>query len=126
QQQPFPPYERFPETVAASRKEGPLHAHPGQEVVTYVLEGTVDPEYGAGVHDNLTPGSILVLTASQEVRHALTMEKGHTARWLSIVARLPGLTGLAPSSLKIRTPESAPVGSDGAARTSLIGPNGAV
>src|SRR5947199_7647764 len=43
-----------------------------------------------------------------------------------MLARLPGLTRLAPSSLKIRTPESAHVGSDGAARTSLIGPNGAV
>jgi len=126
EKEPFLPFERFAESVATSRKKGDLHAHLGQEVVTYVLEGTVDHEYGAGVHDNLTPGSILVLTASQEVRHALTMEKGRTARWLSIVARLPGLTGLAPSSLKIRTPESAPVGSDGAARTSLIGPNGAV
>ncbi|TLZ94433.1 MAG: hypothetical protein E6J95_04065 [Methanobacteriota archaeon] len=126
EREPFLPFERFAESVATSRKKGDLHAHLGQEVVTYVLEGHIEHEYGAGVHDNLTEGSILVLTASDEVRHALTMEKGHTARWLSIVSRLPEHAEPAPSSLKIRTPKPSPVGSDGAARTSLIGPNGAV
>src|SRR5437762_12029058 len=102
EKEPFLPFERFAESVATSRKKGDLHAHLGQEVVTYVLEGTVDHEYGAGVHDTLTPGAILALTASEEVRHALTMEKGHTARWLSIVAGLPAPAASAPPSLTIR------------------------
>jgi redox-sensitive bicupin YhaK (pirin superfamily) len=124
----FLPFERFAESVATSRKKGELHAHTGQEVVTYVLEGYIDHEYGAGVHDNLTQGSVLLLTAPapDEVRHALTMERGRTARWLSIVARLPPLAEPATPSLKIKTPASAPVGSDGTVRVPLIGPNGAV
>ena len=69
EREPFLPFERFAESVATSRKKGDLHAHLGQEVVTYVLEGHIEHEYGAGVHDNLTEGSILVLTASDEVRH---------------------------------------------------------
>src|SRR5437762_12642369 len=110
EKEPFLPFERFAESVATSRKKGDLHAHLGQEVVTYVLECTVDHEYGAGVHDNLPPGSILVLTASQAVRHAQTMEKEHTGRWLSLDASFPVLSGFAASSLKIRTPKAARIG----------------
>src|SRR5438876_12031546 len=87
EREPFLPFERFAESVATSRKKGDLHAHLGQDDVTYILECTVDHEYGAGVHDDLTPASILVLTAAVEVRRARSMEKWHTLGWLSRVAR---------------------------------------
>jgi len=35
EKEPFLPFERFAESVATSRKKGDLHAHLGQEVVTY-------------------------------------------------------------------------------------------
>ena len=120
----FLPFQRFAESMATSRKKGELHSHIGEEVITYVLEGYIDHEDGSGNHASLTQGSLLVLTARDEARHALRMERGRTARWLSIVVRLPA-AGEAPStSLQVMTPERASVGSDGTIRTSLVGPNG--
>ena len=120
----FLPFQRFAESMATSRKKGELHSHVGEEVITYVLEGYIDHEDGSGNHASLTQGSLLVLTARDETRHALRMERGRTARWLSIVVRLPA-GGEAPSAaLQVLTPERPSVGSDGTIRTALIGSNG--
>src|SRR5207253_9146887 len=88
-EQPFLPFQRFAESMATSRRKGEMHPHHGEEVIQYVREGYIDHEDGSGTHTSLTEGSLLVLTARNEVQHALRMERGRTARWLSIVVRLP-------------------------------------
>src|SRR5207247_9681543 len=52
------------------------------------------------------------------------MERGRTARWLSIVVRLPVTTEAPSTSLQILTASRPPAGSDGTVRTSLVGSNG--
>src|SRR3989442_4872258 len=117
----FLPFQRFAESMATSRKKGELHSHVGEEVITYVLEGYIDHEDGSGNHASLTQGSLLVLTARDEVQHALRMERGRTARWLSIVVGLPVTTAAPSTSLQILTATRPPVGSDGTVPTSLLG-----
>jgi len=121
---PFLPFQRFAESMATSRKKGELHSHVGEEVFAYVLEGYIDHEDGSGHHASLTEGSLLALTARDEIRHALRMERGRTARWLSIVVRLPVATDAPPASLQIMAPERPPAGSDGTIRTPLVGSKG--
>src|SRR5207247_7931175 len=104
--------------------QGDLHQRQGEEVSQHVLEGYIDHEDGAGTHTSLTEGSLLVLTARNEVQHALRMERGRTARWLSIVVRLPVTTEAPSTSLQILNASRPPVGSDGQARPSLVGSNG--
>ena len=85
EQGPFPPFDRFAETVATKRIQVGLHPHLAEEVVAYVLDGYVHHEDG-GTHTVLSPGSVLVVTAHQEIRHELTMQpsqEGRSARWQS-------------------------------------------
>lgn len=81
-------------------------------------------EDAKGEHVPLGPGSLIVLSAHEEVRHALSMEKGRTARWLSIVVRLPWHTEPPATSLQVLTPERPAAGADGTVRTPLIGASG--
>jgi redox-sensitive bicupin YhaK (pirin superfamily) len=110
--------------MATSRKKGELHSHVGEEVFAYVLEGYIEHEDGSGNHASLTQGSLLALTARDEIRHALRMERGRTARWLSIVVQMPARTQAPSAPLQVMTPERPPVGSDGTVRTALVGSNG--
>ena len=119
EQGPFPPFDRFAETVATRRMQVGLHPHLAEEVVAYVLDGSVHHEDGAGTHTVLFPGSVLVVTAHQEIRHELTMQptqEGRSARWLSIVLRLPWHTEAPPTSIQIK--ESL----DGTIQRPVVGP----
>src|SRR5436309_2578645 len=105
EQGPFPPFDRFADTVANARVQRGLHEHLAEEVVTYVLDGQVHHEDGAGQHTVLRPGSVLLVTADQEIRHELTMQpsqEGRAARWLSIVLRLPWHTQAPVTSVQIK------------------------
>ena len=100
EQGPFPPFDRFAESVATSRMQAGLHPHLAEEVVAYVLDGYVHHEDGTGNHTVMNPGSVLVVTAHQEIRHELTMQpsqEARSARWLSIVLRLPWHTEPPPT-----------------------------
>src|SRR5947209_7602773 len=101
----FPPFDRFAETVATRRIQVGLHPHLAEEVVAYVLDGYVHHEDGRGTHTVLSPGSVLVVTAHDEIRHELTMQpsqEGRAARWLSIVLRLPWHTQAPVTSVQIK------------------------
>src|SRR5256885_13288430 len=50
EQGPFPPFDRFAETVATRRIQLGLHPHLAEEVVTYVIDGLVHHEDGSGNH----------------------------------------------------------------------------
>jgi len=66
-EQPFLPFQRFAESMATSRRKGEMHPHLGEEVIQYVLEGYIDHEDGSGNHTSLTEGSLLVLTARDQI-----------------------------------------------------------
>jgi redox-sensitive bicupin YhaK (pirin superfamily) len=121
EQGPWLPYERFAETIATSRKiEGP-HPHEAEELLVYVLEGFVDHAYD-GKHETLSEGSIVVLTAHDEIRHELVMQKGRSARWLSIVLRIPWHTEKLPTAVVTRTVGDPIAGSDGTLQRPVVGP----
>ena len=61
EQGPFPPFDRFAESVATSRMQAGLHPHLSEEVVAYVLDGYVRHEDGTGNHTVMNPGSVLVV-----------------------------------------------------------------
>jgi len=124
EQGPFPPFDRFAETVATKRIQVGLHPHLAEEVVAYVLDGYVHHEDG-GTHTVLSPGSVLVVTAHQEIRHELTMQpsqEGGSARWLSIVLRLPRHTEAPPTSIQIKDAGDATESLDGTMRRPVVGP----
>src|SRR6266480_204501 len=105
EQGPFPPFDRFADTVANARVQRGLHEHLAEEVVAYVLDGQVHHEDGAGEHTVLRPGSVLLVTAHEQIRHELTMQpsqEGRAARWLSIVLRLPWHTQAPVTSVQIK------------------------
>src|SRR2546430_3916262 len=125
EQGPFPPFDRFAESVATTRMEAGLHPHLAEEVVAYVLDGYVRHEDGTGNHTVLNPGSVLVVTAHQEIRHELTMQpsqEARSARWLSIVLRLPWHTEPPPTSIQIKDAGEATESIDGTVRRPVIGP----
>jgi len=125
EQGPFPPFDRFAETVATRRIQVGLHPHLAEEVVTYVIDGLVHHEDGSGNHTVLNPGSVLVVTAHEEVRHELTMQpsqEGRSARWLSIVLRLPWHTEAPPTSVQIKDAGDATESIDGTVRRPVVGP----
>jgi redox-sensitive bicupin YhaK (pirin superfamily) len=105
EQAPFPPFDRFADTVAKARVERGLHPHLAEEVVAYVLDGQVHHEDDSGHHTVLRPGMVLLITAHEEVRHDLTMQpsqEGRGARWLSMVLRLPWHTQAPVTSLQMK------------------------
>src|SRR5438128_8849961 len=91
-EQPFLPFQRFAESMATSRRKGEMHPHIGEEVIQYVLEGYIDHEDGSGNHTSLTEGSILVLTAQDEVQHAIRKDRGLTYILHTIVENKPETT----------------------------------
>ncbi len=122
---PFLPFERFGETLAKNRMEVGLHPHEGQEVVTYVLEGYVHHEDAAGHHADLSAGSVLVVTAHEEIRHRLTLqprEEGHGARWLSVVLRMPWHTEAPMTSIQVKQAGEPEESADGTTRLPVVGP----
>jgi len=124
EQGPFPPFDRFAETVATRRMQLGLHSHLAEEVVTYVLDGSVHHEDGGGTHTVLSPGSVLVITAHQEIRHELTLQptqEGRSARWLSIVLRLPWHTEAPPTSIQIKDAGDATESLDGTIQRPVVG-----
>ena len=126
EQGPFPPFDRFAETVATRRQETGLHPHLAEEVLVYVLDGYVHHEDGGGSHTVLTPGSVLVVTAHEEIRHELTMQpaqQDRTARWLSIVLRLPWHTEAPPTSIQIRDAGDATESLHGIVQRPVVGPD---
>jgi quercetin 2,3-dioxygenase len=126
QQGPWLPFERFAETIATARKKVGLHDHKEEEVVVYVLEGSVDHEDGQGLHTALGKNSILLLTAKGELHHELGMQKGRVARWISIVLRLnPGAAPLPTSTQVGVVPKTAPA-ADGTTTRRLVGPGSLV
>src|SRR6266566_3910927 len=127
EQGPFPPFDRFAETVTTRRMQVGLHPHLAEEVVAYVLDGSVHHEDGAGTHTVLFPGSVLVVTAHQEIRHELTMQptqEGRSARWLSIVLRLPWHTEAPPTSIQIKDAGDATESRDGTMHQMACAPGG--
>src|SRR5439155_17739558 len=118
EQNPIPTLDRFDETVAKKRIQVGLHPNLAEEFVAYVLDGYVHHEDG-GTHTVLSPGSVLVVTAHQEIRHELTMQpsqEGGSARWLSIVLRLPWHTEAPPTSIQIKDAGDATESLDGTMR----------
>jgi len=122
EQGPWLPFERFAETMTTSRTKLGRHAHQAQEVVIYLVEGEVDHMDGSCRRDGLTPGSVAVLTAHEEISHDLEMLKGKRARWLSVVIRLPWHTEPPPTAIQIKTAGDATEGSDGTIQKPVVGP----
>lgn len=122
EQGPWLPVERFGETMATSRKKEGRHPHVAEEVVAYVLEGFVDHEYDGGKSETLTSGSVLVLTAHDEIHHELVMKQGRSARWLSIVLRAPSHTNRIPTSVVVRSAGDPIEAADGSIQRPVVGP----
>jgi redox-sensitive bicupin YhaK (pirin superfamily) len=119
---PWLPFERFAETMTTSRSKLGRHSHQAEEVVIYLVEGEVDHMDGSGRREALTPGSVAVLTAHEEVSHDLEMLKGKRARWLSVVVRLPWHTEPPPTAIQVKMAGDATEQSDGTIQRPIVGP----
>src|SRR5213593_2873787 len=121
-QGPWLPIERFAETMTTSRTKLGRHPHQAEEVLIYMVEGEVDHVDGSGRRDALTPGSVAVLTAHEEISHDLEMLEGKRARWLSVVIRLSWHTEPPPTSIQIKMAGDPAEGSDGTVQRPVVGP----
>lgn len=121
-QGPWLPFERFAETMTTARTKIERHNHQAEEVFMYVLDGEIQHIDGSGRHDDLTPGSIAVLTAHEQMSHEMVAVQGKRARWLSIVVRLPWHTDPPPTSLQVKGPSDAKEAADGSVQRAVIGP----
>jgi len=119
---PWLPFERFAETMTTSRSKLGRHSHQAEEVVIYLVEGEVDHVDDSGRREGLTPGSVAVLTAHEEISHDLEMLKGKRARWLSVVVRLPWHTEPPPTAIQIKTAGDPIEESDGTVQRPVLGP----
>jgi len=108
--------------MTTSRSKLGRHSHQAEEVVIYLVEGEVDHMDAAGRRESLTPGSVALLTAHEEISHDLEMLKGKRARWLSVVVRLPWHTEPPPTTVQIKTAGDATEGSDGTVQKPVVGP----
>src|SRR2546427_12581272 len=70
---PWLPFERFAETMTTSRSQLGRHSHQAEEVGIYLVEGEVDHVDDSGRREGLTPGSVAVLTAHEDISHDLGM-----------------------------------------------------
>ncbi len=81
------------EALAESRVDGggtsDPHAHELEEVVNYVLEGTVIHRDHAGASRELPNGSVARLSTRSARRHDILATVGTRARWISLSVRLP-------------------------------------
>lgn len=121
-QGPWLPFERFSETMTTARTKLGRHPHQTQEVLIYMVEGEVDHVDGSGKREALTPGSVAVLTAHEEISHDLEMLRGKRARWLSVVIRMPWHTEPPPTKVQIKTAGAATEQSDGTVQKPVVGP----
>ncbi len=122
----FDPYLRIAESIGTSRKDPVLHAHLWEEVAMVVLEGAVEHLVSEGQRSVLDQGTVLVATAGREIRHGFRVDKGRTARWLSVVTRLGGAASTSSIAIGILPERSEDPGPEGAVVRELVGPNAAV
>jgi quercetin 2,3-dioxygenase len=93
-QGPWLPFLRFAETRTTRAENDPGgHPHRREEVMNYILEGHVDYEDDLGHRSLLGPGTVVLLTARDEVRHNLIANSDSPARWLSVVVECPPSSG---------------------------------
>ncbi len=116
------PFDRFAESMTTSLTRVERHPHQAEEVVMYLLEGEIRHVDNGGKSQALTAGSTAVLTAHDEVFHALETVQGHRARWLSIVVRLPWHTEPPATSLQIKGLSDTTEASDGTVHRPVVGP----
>jgi redox-sensitive bicupin YhaK (pirin superfamily) len=123
---PLDPFLRIIESIGTSRKAPVLHSHRGEEVALYVLEGAVEHLSGDGRRSVLGRGAVFLATAGAEFRHGLTVDRGRTAHWFSVVTSLPASLGSTDVSVAVVDTSHDTPGPEGAILRKLVGPQGAV
>jgi redox-sensitive bicupin YhaK (pirin superfamily) len=121
-QGPWLPFERFAETITTSRTKIGRHPHRAEEVLMYVLEGTIEHVDGSGRRESLTGGTVALISAHEEVSHELATVRGKRARWLSVVLRMPWHTEPPPTSVQIKGAGDPKAATDGTVQTPVVGP----
>lgn len=85
----WPPFEMLVDVSTVAGSEPDPHPHADEEVVNYVLAGTLavyDEERRA---TEIPTGSVNVLTTVRAQSHDVLPKPGTAARWLSLILRLP-------------------------------------
>lgn len=101
-QGPWIPFVRFAETVATGG-EGDTggHAHRGEEVMNYILDGPVEYQDDRGHRSVLERGAVVLLTAIEKSHHNLVPKSATRSRWLSVVVQCPVVRGAPPHRVQI-------------------------
>lgn len=117
----WPPYHRVAETVATRTRQFPPHAHEGEEVLTYVIEGSASYQLESGAIQPMRPGSARLLSATSRAAHRINPSQGGVIRWFSLVAGLPdGASGAV--RLQASEPPASPRYDESAHVRPLVGP----
>lgn len=87
----------------------------------YVLEGSAVHSQPGGTKEELSAGSVLLLTSPGDSTHGATPGKGRISRWISIVLQLPNRVNDGAPSTLITHPMAADLSADGTEATHLTG-----
>lgn len=121
QQPTWPPFLRAGENVAVLGRRFAAHAHEGEEVLTFEVEGNATYEIPPSPPVALDPGSLELLASSAKVTHSIRPARGTTIRWFSLVASLP--TGATvPTRAQFDRPTASAPQADGTIVRRLVGP----
>ncbi|MGI0132282.1 MAG: pirin family protein [Thermoplasmata archaeon] len=101
QQGPWLPYERFAEVIASRPNEAVLHSHRLEEVVNYVISGTVIHQDDRGERAEVEAESVIVLSTGPERSHDVYPAEGRAAHWIAIGVELLGRADETESVLQI-------------------------
>ena len=86
---PWPPFAGWAETVSGQSDPSEPHPHRREEIVNYVVAGTLLHVDGALHPTEIPEGSVHVMSAVGERSHDVRPKSGSEARWVSIVLHLP-------------------------------------
>ncbi|MCI4323528.1 MAG: hypothetical protein L3K03_05850 [Thermoplasmata archaeon] len=73
----------------ASGTASELHSHKAEEVVNYVLSGSLTCTNEEGHSENLTEGWVNMFSTVRERRHDVAAMPGSPARWLAVLLHIP-------------------------------------
>jgi redox-sensitive bicupin YhaK (pirin superfamily) len=117
----WPPFSRVVETIATAQRTVPAHAHEGEEVLTWVVEGFASYQFQAEPATPVSANSVRLLCAPTKVTHRVSPSQGGTVRWLSLVVGLP-VGGADGPALFAASPGPSETQGDGTVMRALAGP----
>ncbi len=122
----WPPFETLVESTMVGRGDPDPHPHADQEVVTYVLSGSLLVYDGERHGTEVPSGSVCLLSTVQTQVHDVNPKPRTTAHWLSLVLHVPQGTREPKRPYQIAPATPLAGAAPGVVESVLVGPPGPI